>query len=289
MGNYDLHLHTEWSYDAQNSIEEYFRVADERKIRAIAITDHHLMDGYGEVLETAAKYPEVGYFAGGELTVHCELGAFDLVCLNLPRRPTPELAELFDIYRNWQVSYGHALSENFLRMGFPLDDEARMNLLKSYRPAKAIAKQGNSHVQYKALWTYCVEHGFAKDKDDYNAKRATFTGMPDYPEYDIVIPAVKKAGGVVLLAHPKNYFLINDLKRMDCLRELFSLDGVECAHSSIPEELTRFYREYCRKHGLLSSGGSDLHNSITDKYAVNFGEESWLDELAERAQLYHGA
>ena len=289
MGNYDLHLHTEWSYDAENSIEDYFRIADEKKIRTIAITDHHLMDGYDEVLEVAAKYPEVGYFSGGELTVHCELGEFDLVCLNLPRRPTPDLVDLFNIYRNWQIAYGHALSENFLRRGFPLDDAARMELLKSYRPAKAIAKQGNSHVQYRALWTYCVEHGFAKDKDDYNAKRETFTDMPDYPEYDIVIPAVKRAGGVVLLAHPKGYFLTNDLKRMDYLRELFSLDGVECAFGSCPEELVRFYREYCRKYGLLSSAGSDLHSSITERYANNFGEECWLDELMERIELHHGA
>ena len=290
MGKFDLHLHTEWSYDATNPIEGYFKAAQTNQLRAIAITDHHLMDGYDEVLEVAAKYPDVGYLAGGELTVHCGLDTFDLVCLNLPRRPTPDLVDLFNIYRNWQIAYGHALSENFVRMGFPLDDAARMELLKSYRPAKAIAKQGNSHVQYRALWTYCVEHGFAKDKDDYNAKRKSFTGMPNYPEYDIVVPAVKKAGGVVIMAHPFDYFPCEDVKSLDALHEMIGFDGIECSQMNVTEEMARAYRGYCLERGWLSSAGSDLHSTLdVARFGMNFGEERWLDELLERIEIHHGA
>ena len=289
MANFDLHLHTEWSYDATNPVEGYFRAAQEKKTRAIAITDHHLMDGYEDVLAAAARYPDVGYFSGGELTVHCELGDFDLVCLNLPRRPTPEMTRIFDVYRAWQIAYGHALSENFLARGFPFDDDARMALLESYRPAKAIAKQGNSHVQNPRLRQYCIERGFAKDEADYKAKRDSFTDLPDYPEYDLVIPVVKRAGGVVILAHPFGYFLGSDRKRMDHLRELFRLDGVECAHHSVPVEMTPVYRAYCREHGLLSSAGSDLHTTISDIFANLASEDSWLDEMLERVELHHSA
>ena len=59
MATFDLHLHTHWSYDALSSVEDYFRMAREKKTRAIAITDHHLMDGYGDVLACAEKYPDV--------------------------------------------------------------------------------------------------------------------------------------------------------------------------------------------------------------------------------------
>ena len=288
MANFDLHLHTAWSYDATNPVESYFRAAEAKKTRAIAITDHHLMDGYGDVLECAARHPDVGYFSGGELTVHCELGDFDLVCLNLPRRPTPEMTKVFDAYRAWQQAFGHALSENFCARGFPFDDAARMRLLESYRPANAIAAQGNSHVRNPILRAYCIEHGFAKDEADYKEKRSSFTDLPHYPEYDFVIPAVKRAGGVVILAHPFGYFLKNDRKRMDHLRELFSLDGVECAHIDVPAEMTPVYRAYCKEHGLLSSAGSDLHTNISDKFANLASEDRWLDEILERVELHHG-
>ena len=79
MANFDLHLHTHWSYDAFSAAEDYFRLAREKKTRAIAITDHHLMDGYGDVLACAEKYPEVGYIAGSEITVNCEFGAIEIV------------------------------------------------------------------------------------------------------------------------------------------------------------------------------------------------------------------
>ena len=289
MASYDLHLHTEWSYDATAHVEDYFRIAQKKGTRALAITDHHLMDGYGDVLAAAAKYPEVGYLSGGELTVHCDLGDFDLVCLNMPRRPTPELNKLWDIYHEWQRAYGHALSENFCARGFQLDDEARMKLLQSYRPQKAIDVQGNTHVQYSALWHYCVEQGFCKDLEGYHALRSSFTDMPNYPEYDVVIPKVKAAGGVVILAHPVGYFLTDDRKRMDYLRELFSLDGIECAHEAVPAELVKLYRSYCEEFNLLSSGGSDLHTPVEDKFALHLGEDFWLDEILERVKIYHGA
>ena len=289
MANFDLHLHTEWSYDATNPVEGYFRAAQEKKTRAIAITDHHLMDGYEDVLAAAAKYPDVGYLSGGELTVHSDAGTYDLVCLNLPRRSTPELDKLWEIYHEWQRAFGHSFSENLCAQGFDFDDDARMALLKTYRPAKAIAAQGNSHVRHWTMLQYCIDHGFCKDADDYKRLRSTFTGMPHYPEFDQVIPVVKAAGGVVILAHPNDYKLEEDLPRLDLLRELFELDGIEAAHASMSPELVKYYRDYCEKYHLLSSGGSDLHTPEEDKFAVHLGQDRWLDEILERVEIFHGA
>ena len=78
--SFELHLHSQWSYDALTPVEEYFKFARERKLRAFALTDHHTMDGYGDMLECAKKYPDVPFVAGAELTVHSPMGTFDLVC-----------------------------------------------------------------------------------------------------------------------------------------------------------------------------------------------------------------
>ena len=284
---YDLHLHTEWSYDALSKVEDYFRMAQERRLRAIAITDHHLMDGYGDVLACAEKYPDVRYMSGAELTVHCPLGTFDMVCLGLPRRPEGELVAMFETYRRWQVAFGHAFSENMLRRGFPYDDDARMRLLHTYRAPHIIARQGNTHVRYATQLEHCLREGFFKDKAEYTAVRNGFTGMPDYPEYDYVLPIVKRAGGVVILAHPCDYFKPADPKQLDALREMCQFDGIECAQEGMDDDANNFYRAYCKANKLLSSGGSDLHQPhFTEKFARHGGPEIWLDELLERIPLH---
>ncbi len=283
---YDFHLHTEWSYDALSKVEDYFRFAHEKGLRALAITDHHLMDGYEDVLACAKKYPDVHYVAGAELTVHCPLGTYDLVCLNLPPCAEGELAEMFETYRRWQVANGHSFSENMVRLGFDFDDDARLKLLQSYRAPRIIAKQGNTHVRYSTKVQELIRRGFCKDIEGFRALSSQFTGTPDYPEYDYVIPIVKRAGGVVIIAHPYDYFLHDNVKRMDELREMLQLDGIECAHTDVPEAATPFYRSYCEKHHLLSSGGSDIHTPNADGFAAHCGPELWLDELLERITLY---
>lgn len=81
---YDLHLHSFWSYDASASVEYYFEQAAKLKMKAIAITDHHNFDAVSDVRAASAK-TGVGFIAGAELTVWSPLGTFDMVCLILIR------------------------------------------------------------------------------------------------------------------------------------------------------------------------------------------------------------
>ncbi|MBQ6473717.1 MAG: PHP domain-containing protein [Victivallales bacterium] len=286
--SFDFHLHSQWSYDALMPVEEYFRLARAKRLRAFALTDHHTMDGYGDVMECARKYPDVHFVAGAELTVHCPLGTYDLVCLNMPCREDGELVKLFQAYRAWQVAYGTAFSANMLRLGFPFDDQERLKLLRSYRPARVIEKQGNTHVRFATIRDYCIDRGFCHDQSEYLKMVGRFEDMPDYPEYDFVVPIVKRAGGIVLIAHPYDYFRHDDQKRMDELCEMLDLDGIECSNGgAVPEPFSRIYREYCRKHHLLSSAGTDGHDQRDgDQMARHFGEDSWLDELLERVKLH---
>ncbi len=295
--DYDLHLHSYWSYDASGVIRDYFALARERRTRAMALTDHHLMDGYEELATVAADFPDVGYLAGAELTVHTPTGTFDMVCLGLPKTPTPALAKVFAAYRAWQCACGQAISANLVRLGHPFTDAERLKLLHSYRPAHVIAKQGNTHVKNSLYRQALVSLGVAPDLESLPEVLRQFRDMPHYPEYDLVLPAVRAAGGVALIAHPYGYFHQLDRRRMDELRELLDFDGIECAHPSVSKEASAILRKYCQEYKLLSSGGSDLHQAQANRsnpdkivdFAWHCGEPEWLDEILERVPLYHGA
>ena len=122
-----------------------------------------------------------------------------------------------------------------------------------------------------------------------------FQDMPDYPEYDKVIPAVKAAGGTVFIAHPYHYFNKLDRRRMDEMKEMLDFDGIECAHPSIPVEASAILRQYCLENKLLSSAGSDMHqakalrsNTRPAEFTGHIGDTGWLDEILERVTLFNG-
>lgn len=292
---YDLHLHTCWSYDAVAAVDYYFRQADDLQLGCIAITEHHTMDSLPEILSVSTRYPHVRFIPSAELTVTTERGAaVDMVCLGLPLSVPAELQRVFDTYHEWQRAYGSAVSAGLQALGHDYSDERRLALLQTYRPQRTIAVQGVTHVQNAVQRRYFVQRGFMPDEDAYGEllqRAAGCVPRPTYPPAERVIPAVQRAGALAVIAHPTGYFGRDDRRRMHALREELNFDGIECAHTSVPVELTPMYRAYCEEHGLVSTGGSDCHADPADNphgiatqnvVGQHIGEDLWLDELLER-------
>lgn len=291
---YDLHLHSHWSYDACAPVEYYFQLASQFQPRAIAITEHFTMDSLPDVVAASKKYPDVRFIAGAEMTVLTSAGSIDMVCLGLPLDTPPELEALFDRYRQWQHKIGKAISEAWKKLGIDYTEEERLFLLRQYRAEKNIAKQGVTHVNNTVQTAYWKKRGMIAEGEDLYEK-LKMSEFPKYPAASEVLPVIRKHGGVIFIAHPLYYFKRDDVKTMDALREELGFDGIECAHTMIPPELTSVYRKYCLEHKLLSSGGSDCHSdpphyhfniSTECEFRRHCGESAWLDEILERVKLY---
>ena len=283
---YDLHLHSYWSYDATAEVEDHFKRASELGVRYIAITDHHVMDASAQVIMCAARYPQVTAILSSEMTVTTSVGSIDLLCYGFPRELTPSLQELANIYHHWQRAMGAAWSEGLQAIGYAFSDADRMTLLQTYRPAHVIALQGNTHVKNGVLSEHCVERGFIASPEKYSDLRIRTrqaVTLPPYPPADEVLPILKEAGIKIAIAHPHGYFNQGDRARMDVLRHECQLDGIECAHRQVPPEFIPVYREYCVAHGLFSVGGSDSHNlsDIEERFAGHGGADEWLDEFLD--------
>jgi hypothetical protein len=254
------------------------------------------MDSLPEILALAEAYPDVPFIPGVEMTVKTPMGySLDMLCLGVSV-PVPAVVEdVFERYRAWQRARGRALGNGLAALGFEFGDDVRLALLRRYRPERAIAVQGITHVQGSAVQKqYFLEHGFADDSAGYAAllrQAAAEFPVPPYPDADEVLPVMRSAGALVVVAHPSLVFRADPLRQLDELREAVGFDGVECAHDSISPDETVLYRRYCREHGLVSTGGSDSHADPGNNpfgigahhdVARHCGEDVWLDELEER-------
>ncbi|MDE3259388.1 MAG: PHP domain-containing protein [Gemmatimonadota bacterium] len=284
---YDLHLHTYWSYDALAQPESHFRRAREMGVECFTITDHHVLDSLPEVLEIASGYPDIRVVPSAELTMTTSIGSVDLLCYGFPADLPAAMIQVLEAYHDWQRAYGAAISAGLQGIGLDFTDADRLELLKSYRPSKTIVLQGNTHVKGGVIQRYCVERGYIERTEDYAdlmARAGAATRFPPYPHVRDAMPAVKEAGALVAIAHPFGYFREDDVERMDALRVECSLDGIECAHPSVPPEFTAKYREYCERHGMFSTGGSDSHTDedVETGFAGHGGPDEWLDEFLNR-------
>ena len=162
--------------------------------------------------------------------------------------------------------------------------------------------QGVTHVRNEIQRDYLIAQHHIKDEKEYGELSwRAMAGDDSYGSIRLlegsdIIDAVHDAGGIVLIAHPAGYFKGRNEARMDEIFEALKLDGIECAHPSVPEENTNFYRAYCRKHRLLSSGGTDCHEDPPHAYlklspgrdmAFHAGAPEWLDEILERVRLWN--
>jgi predicted metal-dependent phosphoesterase TrpH len=239
------------------------------------------------VQKVAEGYPEIRVIPAAELSVTASIGAVDLVCYGFTVEIPAGVQRVFDQYHVWQRECGSAISAGLLAIGIDYPDEKRRTLLESYRPAKAIELQGLTHVKGGIQRDFFLKAGYATDESDYRAlleRAARKIAVPPYPAVEDVIPAIKSTGVQVAIAHPQGYFDGANRRRMDALVDECGLDGVECAHLSVPLELTPVYRGYCRKKGLFSTAGTDCHSDedIDRLLTCHGGQETWLDEFLEK-------
>ena len=114
-----------------------------------------------------------------------------------------------------------------------------------------------------------MEKGIVRDKQEAFDKYLVRCDVPKYPlSLAEASRLIRKAGGVLVLAHPNDpngtslVSITSDLDEQTNIIEEYMLeyiDGIECWHSRHDEKTTAHYIEFAGKHGLLVTGGSDCH------------------------------
>jgi 3',5'-nucleoside bisphosphate phosphatase len=270
----DLHLHTTYS-DGAYTPEELVAVAREKRLAAIAVTDHDILDGVAPARSAAGtEGPEV--ISGVEFGVASEddrPGELHIVGLFVDTesaRLRGELAALRDLRRERVLE----MIERLNRCGVTL------------RPQQVFSLAAGDSVGRLHVARALLEIGHVKNIG------AAFhhwlgVGKPAYvprerPTAVETIDLIHSAGGVAIMAHP------GQTQRDDQIAALAAvgLDGLEAFSSDHTAEQVAQYIETTEKLGLLVSGGSDCHGHNKDRIRVGSVrlEESRLEALRRRAQ-----
>ncbi|MBI2375961.1 MAG: PHP domain-containing protein [Deltaproteobacteria bacterium] len=246
----DLHLHSRAS-DGTSTPADVIRHAAKRGATVVALTDHDTTLGLAAA-RTAAEQARVRFLSGIEISatdgdetsIHVLGYGFD--------ETSPELARGLIELAGARCDRNVLIAARLAALGMPVD-LARIE-------GSAEGTVGRPHFA-RAL----IDLGYVRSFDDA-FDRWLGNGRPAYVARSVVSTSaaaelVHRAGGIAVLAHPLVYArdpLRTEARFARAKAEGF--DGVEVFHPGHSAGERDMLRWFARQHGLLMTGGSDLHD-----------------------------
>jgi hypothetical protein len=262
----DLHIHTRTGSDGAMTIEEALREVKKRGIELISFTDHDAISHQVEA-KKLAKADSIRYINGVELNVTATLNGRSVSLDFLGYIYNPEHPALMEKIRLIQEHRGiraHKIIDNlnaeFKKENLPLfNDTDLQNILDTVDGVL-----GRPHIA-----NYLVQKGIVADRQEAFDKYLVKCDVPKYPlPPDEAAALIRNAGGRFILAHPNDpngtslAGITKNLAEQTKIIEdhlLKYIDGIECWHSRADAGTSAHYVDFCKKHRLIMTGGSDCH------------------------------
>ncbi len=245
----DLHTHSTAS-DGTASPEAIVALAQQRRLAAVALTDHDTTDGLAAAAAAAAGLDELTFIPGVELSAVSRGTSYHILGLHIDA-DAPALAAIIRRLRDARRRRNDQTLDVLRGLGIDITPDDL--------PADGRAV-GRPHIA-RAL----VGKGLARDEADA-FDRYLLPGRPAYVKRDRpppseTIDAIHAAGGVAVLAHPIHLGYTNAAQCERIVRSLVGrgLDGVEAYHSDQSPAQTRLLIDLARRLKLVVTGGSDYH------------------------------
>jgi predicted metal-dependent phosphoesterase TrpH len=273
----DLHVHTTAS-DGRLLPAEAVRVAAERGLSAVAITDHDVLSGLDEAIDSAPPGLEV--VAGIEMTALWEGVKKSAVhVLGYFVDPTnPSLVIALDRARSLMAHHVDGVLEEIRKAGGTL----QLQDLDRYR---------HRYAGGAALVRGMIEHGVLRGAPAGTGMRLLRLAAAEPRAYTVreAVRLIHQAGGVASLAHPAKIKRGQPLMSADDLAPLIAsgLDAIE-AWQWIPGGWgSQHYLGVAVELGVMVSGGSDDHGKRAADGRLRLGSQpvppEVLEALRERA------
>lgn len=274
----DLHSHTHFS-DGLHTPLETFKMARDKGLAALGITDHDTVAGWAEA-EQAASHWGISWVPGVEISTSYEGG--DIHVLGYFMRLDEPFMKQLEGLRQVRDRRNRAMVEKLQSLGIPI------TLEEVYARKQDGKNVGRPHIA-EVLVQKKVVADMAQAFELYLGE-----GGRAYVQLERLSPLeamhmIHRAGGACVLAHPGLY-------RRDTLIEEMAhhgLDGLEVFHPDHTPGMERHYQEVARSYGLIPTAGSDFHGVRQGRaFHGEIGERTTtievLEMLRERALQRQG-
>jgi 3',5'-nucleoside bisphosphate phosphatase len=279
MPRIDLHTHSNRS-DGTFEPAEVVRLAAERALDVVALTDHDTTDGLAEAL-AAGSVVGVDLVPGVEFSAEFDGQSVHVLCYWMDPQDAALQLEL------------RRLREDRFRRGELMVDKLRdLGLPVGFERVRAIA--GDATIVRPHIAQAMVEAGVvATEKEAF--ERYIGDGGPAHVAKHALDPVdavalIDGAGGVCALAHPgmwgdQSSVPVDLIERMAAA----GMRGLEVDHPDHTPEMRERYRTLAGRLGLIATGGSDCHGTRYDP--VRLGTSLCEPEAfaALRALAPHGS
>ncbi len=242
----DLHLHSTAS-DGRLSPAEVVRLAVERGLSIIALTDHDSVEGIAAALGAAKGFPSLRVIPGVEISTDVPQGEIHILGYFIDPGNSG-LAESLERFRHSRYIRAQGMIAKLDAMGMAIE----------WGRVQAIAGEGaigRPHVAQAML-----ERGYVSSLGEAFG-RYIGRGACAYVEREKMNPVeavelVVQGGGLPVLAHPAD---VANLEESISRLQRVGLVGIEVYYNGYTSRVVQYLASLGRKYGLIATGGSDYH------------------------------
>jgi len=258
----DLHIHTFHS-DGVYSPSDIVRMALERGLKAIAISDHDSVAGVDEAMEAGKRFG-VEVVPAVELSVsYKNFHDVHLLGYYIDHHDA-RFSEMLRNFRDVRSRRGKAIVE---KINARLANEHKPPI--SLDEASETAKGALSRLHIARV---IVDKGLVRNVQDAFTRYLQPYDVPkEYLAMEDAIAEVRRIHGVTVLAHPPS--ITEDRKTMSTLvgeLAVLGLDGLEVFNNLCFKDDMIFFESLCEKLQLAMTGGSDFHG-VEDDVEIGIG------------------
>lgn len=258
MVDYDLHIHTTAS-DGILSPEKIFKIALNKSLKGISVTDHDTVNALGDCDLIASNYG-MDFIPGIEIST--DYKAYEIHILGYFIDYTDKkLLGFLEWLQQTRDNRNRKMIELLQKQGYNVSYE---EILKSKDTCnKSI---GRPHIA-----RLLIEKGYVKNINEAFG-RLIGSGKPAYVDRQKIsiedaVNIIIRSKGVPIIAHPlinKKFNENNDFESFirSCIE--LGIKGIEVFHTLHNEEQEKYLLELARKYKLVITGGSDCHGELIE-------------------------